>query len=75
MNCPVCNRSEDFTSTHDPEAQEPDEQWCDYCGWHWQQTGKNSTPSTEQINSYRNDVFVRSEGLINAIYKAVSEEA
>ncbi len=51
--CPVCG-AENYhyeSGWQNGEPIEPDEAWCDVCGYHWQQHCKH--PESEQIANFK----------------------
>jgi hypothetical protein len=63
--CPICGEKkvsfdkEGFHSHHDYEHLEPDEEWCDFCGFQYMETG--------DINAYDKSIEYTLEGIESRI--------
>ena len=53
-DCPVCG-SEDYREFSDPERIEPNEEWCDVCGFHFH-AGLHIAPTRKIINECRRKI-------------------
>ncbi len=59
--CPVCGVTNEFKKFSDIERLEPDEEWCEFCGYHWQETGEHHHPPDATIDDYRDELMERCE--------------
>jgi hypothetical protein len=52
MECPICG-SEKYHRTSDFERLEPDEEWCDFCGFQWQEFAEHHSITQTDIDEFR----------------------
>lgn len=59
--CPVCGVVNEFHQVSDVERLEPDEEWCEFCGYSWQEMKGQRYPPDATIDDYRDELVERCE--------------